>query len=198
MSHRIVTDVFTVPSAAALRRRLTWLLLPLAAALLSFGQVRAQAVGIASLNATVVNPISISVTSDLKFGNVLQGQPKTVSRTAVGSDTSAAVFAITGDAGAGVVVSFTLPAYLSTVSGDRLPISFSSTDCTIDSLAGSPDSPGAGAWVGVNPFSLPSVRIGVTNGGTSVYLGGKVTPQVRQAPGAYSADIIISVTYDGT
>ncbi len=194
MSHRIVTHNQTVTRSS---RLWTGLLVPLAV-LLSFGQGQAQAVGVAQLNATIVNPIAISVTTDLKFGNVLQGQPKTVSRAAVGSDTSAAVFAITGDAGAGIAISFTLPQYLTNATGARLPISFSATDCTVDSLAGTPDAPGGGAWVGVNPFNLPAAKIGVTNSGTSVYLGGKITPQVQQAPGAYSGDIIISVVYDGT
>jgi len=194
MLHRIVIHPQTVSRSS---RLLTGLLIPLVV-LLSGGQIHAQAVGIAQLNATIVNPIAISVTTDLKFGNVLQGQPKAVSRTAVGSDTSAAVFEITGDAGSGIAISFTLPQYLTNATGARLPISFSPTDCTIDSLAGTPDSPGGGAWVGVNPFSLPAAKIGATNGGTSVYLGGKITPQVQQAPGAYSGDVIISVVYDGT
>ncbi|MBU8933456.1 MAG: DUF4402 domain-containing protein [candidate division Zixibacteria bacterium] len=158
----------------------------------------AQAVGTSSASATMVTPISISADTQLKFGNVMQGVPVKVNRTATGSDTSAAVFTISGEDGAGISVQFILPEYLYTATGAHMPIIFSSSDCTIDSLAGTPDTPGGGAWVGVNPYSLPTANIGATNGNTKVYLGGKVIPSVQQGAGSYSADIVISVSYDGS
>ncbi len=177
-----------------LRAALTALLCLLA----TFNMVRAQAVGMATISGTIVTPLSVTSVTPLAFGNVLQGAPRTVSRTAASGDTTAAVFTITGEGGAGITIEFTLPQYLTNPSGARLPISFSAGDCTIDSLAGSPALPGAGAWVGVSPFGLPPVSIGATNGSTSVYLGGKITPGMRQAAGTYTGDIIISVSYDGT
>ena len=155
-------------------------------------------VGFASATGTIVTPISVTSVTSLQFGSVVQGVPRAVSRTAVGVDTSAAEFTISGNGGSGITIRLELPEYMSAASGARMPISFSSTDCTIDSLAGSPDSPGAGAWTGVNPHNLPSVNIGATNGSTSLYLGGKITPGTQQPPGTYTADIVVSVTYDGT
>jgi spore coat protein U-like protein len=170
-----------------------------ALALAGVAVVTAQpAVGIAGVSGTIVTPISVSAVTSLQFGNVVQGVPRSVSRTAVGIDTTAAVFTITGNGGSGITVQLELPEYMSNESGARLPISFSSTDCTIDSLAGTPDSPGPGAWIGINPHSLPSVKIGATSGSTSLYLGGKITPGTQQAPGNYAADIVVSVSYDGT
>ena len=195
MSHRKMTLAETGPGMV--RQSIRRAILPLAVILLTQA-VSAQSVGIAEVSGTIVTPIGVTATSDLTFGNVLQGIPKAVARTAVGADTSAAVFMITGHGGAGITIDFLLPEYLSNGSGDRLPVSFSATDCTVDSLAGTPDSPGAGAWTGVNPFNLPAANIGATNNSTSVYLGGKVTPAGQQAPGAYTGDIIITVTYDGT
>lgn len=166
--------------------------------LAGYGTARAQAVGIATISGTIVTPLSVTAVTPLAFGNVLQGAPRTVSRTAAAGDTTAAVFTISGEGGAGITIEFTLPQYLTNPGGARLPISFAATDCTIDSLAGTAALPGPGAWVGVSPLNLPAVSIGATNGATSVYLGGKITPAVRQAAGTYTGDIIISVSYDGT
>lgn len=160
--------------------------------------LQAQAVGTGSASATMVTPISITADTPLKFGNVVQGVPRKVNRTATGVDTSAAVFTISGDDGAGITIQLFLPDYLYIAGGDNMPILFETTDCTIDSLAGTPDTPGAGAWVGVNPYALPAANIGATNGNTKLYLGGKVIPRVQQAAGSYTGEIIISVSYDGT
>ncbi len=161
----------------------------------SFAQ---PAVATRSATATIVTPIVVTSTTSLVFGNVTPGVTKTVSRTATGIDTTAAVFTISGDPGAGILVQFTLPEYMSATSGDRMQLLFSSSSCTVDSLAGTPAIPGAGAWIGVNPRALPALKIGATNSSTSIYLGGKVIPQPRQTAGSYSADIVISVSYDGT
>ena len=166
--------------------------------LLAGSAIAQPAVATRSATATIVTPIVVTATTDLAFGSVSPGVTKTVSRTATGVDTTAAIFTIAGDPGSGILVQLTLPEYMSASSGDRLQLLFTSTDCTVDSLAGTPASPGAGAWVGVNPRALPALKIGITNSSTSIYLGGKIIPQPRQAAGSYSADIVISVSYDGT
>lgn len=195
MLHRILTRLHTqrTPIRAAIAAAPAVLLLTA----LPF-PAHAQATGVAAISGTIVTPLSVTSSTPLNFGNVLQGVPKTVSRTATGIDTTAAIFTISGDAGAGITIDLTLPQYMSVPTGDRMTISFSSTDCTIDSLGGTPASPGAGAWIGVNPHSLPAARLGGIGGTASLYLGGKITPAPRQAPGTYTADIIISVMYDGT
>ena len=86
--------------------------------------VQAQAVGIATISGTIVTPLSVTAVTPLAFGNVLQGAPRSVSRGASSGDTTAAVFAITGEGGAGITIEFTLPQYLTSPGGARLPISF--------------------------------------------------------------------------
>jgi len=157
-----------------------------------------QGVGVGSASASIVTPLSVTADTPLKFGHVSPGVPKKVNRTAVGIDTTAAIFSVSGENLAGISIQFILPAYMYNSSGDQMQIIFANDDCTIDSLAGTPDSPGAGAWVGENPYSLPSANIGAANGSTSIYLGGKIIPSMQQAAGSYSADILISVAYDGT
>ncbi len=162
------------------------------------GPICGQAIGTGSASATIVTPLSVSADTPLTFGNVSQGIPKKVTRTAVGVDTTAAIFSVSGEDLAGISIQFTLPQYLYNSSGDQMQLIFENDVCTIDSLAGTPDSPGGGAWVGENPYNLSSANIGATNGSTSIYLGGKVVPSMQQAAGSYSADIVISVAYDGT
>ncbi len=162
------------------------------------GSASGQGIGTGSASATIVTPLSVSADTQLKFGNVSQGVPKKVNRTATGVDTTAAIFSVSGEDLAGITIQFTLPQYMYNSSGDQMQIIFENDNCTIDSLAGTPDSPGGGAWVGENPYNLPGANIGATNGSTSIYLGGKVVPSMQQAAGSYSADIVISVAYDGT
>ncbi len=187
-----------MPNKYVTRRMFSTIIILAVVLLVIVGSVRSQSVAIAQMSATIVTPVSVVATTSLQFGSVFQGVPKTVSRTAVSGDTTAAVFTVSGQSGAGLSLQLDLPSYMSNGAGDRLPISFSSSDLTVDSLAGSPDSPGAGAWVGVNPHNPPSVNIGAASGSTSLYLGGKITPATQQAPGTYTADIVVSVTYDGT
>jgi len=56
---------------------------------------------------------------------------------------------------------------------------------------------GTKGWQDVDPRGLPgSISIGST--GTSIYLGGKVTPSLYQRAGSYDGDIILTVSYNGT
>jgi len=160
--------------------------------------IHGQGVGAGSASATIVTPLSVTADTPLKFGNVSPGVPKKVNRTAAGVDTTAAIFTVSGEDLAGISIQFILPQYMYNSSGDQMQIIFANDDCTIDSLAGTPDSPGAGAWVGENPYSLSAANIGATNGSTSIYLGGKIVPSLQQPAGSYSGDIVISVAYDGT
>ena len=82
-------------------------------------------------------------------------------------------------------------------SQDRLPISFASTDATIDTTAGTPDAPGAGALTNQDPHTLPDTGIGGGANVVRIYLGGTCHPSVDQRAGSYAADIILTAAYTG-
>ncbi len=156
----------------------------------------AQETAIGTATATVLASITVSATSALTFGDVFQGVPSTVAD----NDGSAAIFDISGQADAGVNVYIQLPEYLALSDGsDRMQISFSATDCSVDTTGAADPTTMAGTkgWQDVDPRSLPgTITIGST--GTSIYLGGKVTPSLFQQAGSYSGDIILTVSYNGS
>jgi hypothetical protein len=159
--------------------------------------VSAQDVAVGQATATLLTALTVSATQALNFGNVLQGVPKTMGKD---DDDSSGIFTISGEGGKQISLYMQLPDYLSTSSGDdRMVISFSSTDATLDTTsAGSPATPGGGAVTGQDPHNLPLINIGATDGVCKVYLGGTVIPSVDQKAGAYSADIILTVAYTGS
>ncbi len=169
----------------------------------AFGTSHAQMAVTNTADATVLAAISLAATTNLEFGNVFQGVPKTVARTAIGADTTAAVFTITGEAGAGISAHLILPEYLSSTNGDIMSIAFGTSDMAVDTTTTQDPSTVAAAhgWVDQDPRAFPS---GLVIGGTTpavtttkIYLGGKVTPSIFQPAGTYSGDIILSVSYNG-
>ncbi len=167
------------------------------------GSGHAQMAVTNTADATVLAAISLAATTNLDFGNVFQGVPKTVARTAIGADTTAAIFTITGEAGAGISAQLVLPEYLTSTNGDIMTVTFGTTDMAIDTTTtATPATVAAGdGWLDENPRSFPA---GLVIGGTvpavtttKVYLGGKVIPSVFQPAGTYSGDIILSVSYNG-
>jgi len=167
-----------------------------ALALLTVTAVRSQEVAIGTATATVLAAVTVTASGALAFGNVFQGVPKTVAN----DNGSAGIFSVTGQADAGITLYFQLPDYLALSDGsDRMTISFSATDCSVDTTgAGDPTGMnGTKGWEDTNPRSLPgTIQIG--SSGTSVYVGGKVTPSLNQSAGSYSGDIILTVSYNGT
>ncbi len=160
------------------------------------GGVWSQEVAIGTATATVLAAVTVTATSSLVFGDVFQGVPTTVAN----NDAAASIFSVTGQAGSGVSLYFQLPEYLALSDGsDRMQIAFNSTDCSVDTTGADDPTTMAGTkgWQDVDPHSLPgSIIIG--SGGTSIYLGGKVTPSLFQRAGNYSGDIILTVSYNGT
>jgi hypothetical protein len=78
-------------------------------------------------------------------------------------------------------------------------ISFSTTDCAIDTTANADPTTFGSGWANQNPYNLPSgVIIGGLSTQTALFLGGQVRPTVDQTAGAYTADIILTVAYNGT
>ena len=169
----------------------------------TFGAGHAQMAVTNTADATVLAAISLAATENLEFGNVFQGVPKTVARTAVGADTTAAIFTITGEAGAGISAQLVLPEYLSSTNGDQMTVAFGTTDMAIDTTTTQTpaDVAAAHGWVDQDPRSFPA---GLVIGGTTpavtttqIYLGGKVIPSVFQPAGTYSGDVILTVSYNG-
>lgn len=149
-----------------------------------------------SASGTVVTAITVAATQSLQFGNVLQGVPKTIGNN---DDDSSAIFTITGDVSAGILLNVILPEYLTLAGGsDRMTILFDAASLSIDTIGTATPSTVVGTFVNINPRAIPSgVDIG-SSGTSKIFLGGKVVPSINQKAGAYSGDLVLSVTYDGT
>ena len=159
----------------------------------------AQDVANGQATATVLTVLAVTATSDLQFGDVLQGVSKQADKTVVGE---AGVFNITGSAGNEVSLYMQLPDYISLADGsDRMVISFSATDADIDFTdAATPAAHTGGAVVDQDPHNLPTTAINnaaAPDNNIKIFLGGMVYPTVDQTAGAYSGDIILTVAYNG-
>jgi hypothetical protein len=133
---------------------------------------------------------SITVVSNLSFGNVYQCVPKEIPKTAAGA---AAEFHVSGVAGSEVEITFLhLPTYINQ-GGFSMSVIFTNTDCALDSSA-TPNQSNPGAN-NLNPWQPITYRLG-TNGLT-IWLGGMVVPNIGQKPGSYSGPIQVRVQYTG-
>jgi len=174
----------------------------IAAMLINPVALMAQDVASGLVTATVVTPLTVTATSPLAFGTVYQGVPKSVDKNTA----DAAVFDIAGQANADLLLYLSLPEFLATASGDdRMTVVFADNVCDIDTgLAAQPGDPTsfAGGWQGEDPHNLMGVAGGTPclgdAGYCAIYIGGKVVPTLDQTAGSYTADIILTVAYDGT
>jgi hypothetical protein len=164
---------------------------------MSFGISAAQDVANTVAQGTVVPLLVVTGVQALNFGTIYQGVPDTILRT---DDANAAIFGITGQAGAGINLQLILPEYLSLTDGsDRMPIMFGPTDAAIDAdgLLPSTVVGSAISFVNENPYILnPAAVIGAGGDGCRVYLGGQVNPSTNQAAGTYVGDLILMVAYN--
>ncbi len=155
----------------------------------------AQDVAVGQAEAVVLTVVSVTSSASLDFGDVLQGVPTSIAN----NNASAAIFEIAGETDAGVDLYLLLPQQMHLAdNSDRMPIIFSSTDASIDTT-GAGDPPGmAGGkgWQNVNPNSLPTA-VTIGSAGTDLYLGGTTVPSPNQKAGAYAADVVLTVSYNG-
>ena len=176
------------------RKSILWTILLLAVVLLnSAGDVRAEAVVNGSATATILAALTVTADSSLRFGNILQGVPVTVSNA---SNDSSGVFRVSGQAAATIWVSLTLPAYMShnTNAQDRMDCFFGTTAGAWNSAASAqPATAGATTY---DPHTSFTQALGA-GGDLAVFLGGKVYPKVNQTAGAYTGDIVLTVIYTG-
>jgi hypothetical protein len=168
-------------------------LLAIFVAVTGVSPVQAQNVSNGTASANVLAVLTVTNTSALAFGNIYQGVATTVANNVA----SAGVFTIVGAAGAGLSLYLSLPQYLATASGDdRMVIAFNTTDASVDTTINvDPTAFGAG-YPNVNPHSFGTTALNGT--AAALFLGGTATPSVDQSAGAYTADIILTVAYDGT
>ncbi len=144
-------------------------------------QAQTQTAGVTA-TATVQSPINVSGAVNLAFGNVFPGVTKVIAVTAA----TAGRFDVTGQASAPVLMTFVLPANL-TSGTNNLPIGTWTGHHNI-----------ANAPAGGTNFT-PSA--GTTNSAFSgtgtlfVFVGGTVTPASNQAAGAYTGTVQLTVTY---
>lgn len=162
----------------------------------------AQDVATGSVTATVVTALTVAATSPLAFGTVYQGVPKSISKNVA----EAAIFDIAGQANADLLLYLSLPEFMATATGDdRMTVAFGIATADIDTaLAAQPGDPTSftDGWAGEDPHNLMGVAGGTPclgdAGFCAIFIGGKVIPTLDQTAGAYSADIILTVAYDGT
>lgn len=160
----------------------------------------AQEVSTGQATANVLAVLAVTAPQALDFGDILQGVVTTIAPT---NATNAGIFSIAGEGSANQEVSMNLqlPEYLwNSGAGDqdRLPISFASTDATIDTTAaGTPAANGLGALTNEDPHNLPDTGIGGADNIIQIFLGGTVHPSVDQRAGSYAADIILTAAYTG-
>ncbi|MCP4568768.1 MAG: hypothetical protein GY841_14415 [FCB group bacterium] len=170
--------------------------------LIAVPTVRAQDVATGTVTATVVAPLTVLATSPLAFGTVYQGVPKSISKNVA----AAAIFDIGGQANADLLLYLSMPEFMATSTGDdRMTVVFNDNVCDIDTgLAAQPGDPAAfiSGWQAEDPNNLMGVAGGTPclgdAGFCALYLGGKVLPTLDQTAGSYTADIILTVAYDGT
>lgn len=144
-------------------------------------QAQSQTAGV-NATASVQQPINVTGAVNLAFGNVFPGVAKTVAVT----DVTAGRFDVTGQGSTPVLMSFVLPANL-TSGANNLPI---------------------GSWTGHhNTSNAPTggtnftPSAGTTNstfsagGSLFVFVGATVTPATNQSAGAYTGTVQLTVTY---
>lgn len=175
--------------------KLSRLLVPLLVALFVAAPavIQAQDVANGSATATILPALQV-VAGTLAFQTVYQGVAKSVANNSA----NAGVFQITGAADAQISIYMQLPDYLQGPTNDRMVVVFGTTDASVDSTTNIvPTVAVVGGWPNINPHAFPAAtRMG--GGGTAaIFLGGKVIPSVNQTAGAYTADIVLTVSYTG-
>ncbi len=132
---------------------------------------------------------TITVNNNLVFGDMFPGVPNTISKYTAGA---AAEFHVSGTNGAEISIQFTLPTKLTKI-GVSIQLIFFDTDCAIDHRP-NPDQ-SSPLFDNLDPWSTLLYRLGVQ--GLTIYLGGTAVPRIVQPPGAYTADITLTVAYTG-
>lgn len=173
------------------------LFVALAAVLAVTPVVNSQDVATGSATATVLTALAVTSTAALVFGNVFQGVAATIGN----GNAAAGVYTITGNASAILSIYMALPEFVALADGsDKMTISFSATDASVDTLGGGVPTAmvAASGFQNIDPHNFPAAAVIGAGGTTNIYLGGKIYPTVDQAAGAYTGDIVLTVAYTGS
>jgi hypothetical protein len=161
-------------------------------AMLTAGAAFANDVGIGNATATVAAALAITTPADLDFGTVYAGVAKSVAKDEAG----AGVFTVTGQPAQPFQAFLNLPEYLwDNTSRQRLDVTFTDTDAGLD-LTGNA-TPASYVGADFDPRGLGTITIAGGQTTANIFLGGKVTPKAYQASGTYTADIVLTVWYEG-
>ncbi len=133
---------------------------------------------------TGLTPIAATGINDLDFGPVLS-DGGTYAPAILAAD--AGRWEISGEPGANVTVDFTLPAALSNVPGDLIPLTFGANDGLIW-------DPFPASYSTFDPRVTHNDVIDAT-GMLVVGITGLITPPIGVPPGPYSATITLTVAY---
>jgi len=129
--------------------------------------------------------VSIVPVQSLSFGLLLPGLREAVLVTDV---SRRAVVALAGDGP--VDVALVLPSAMETSSGDRIPLSFSTSDAALLTSSGTTLSQ-------LDPLQVNRVQLG--NGRTILFvLGGTAVTSATTRPGHYTARVALLVNHPGT
>lgn len=143
---------------------------------------RAQNSATASATADVQQPIVVTKTSDLAFGNVFPGLNKTIAVT----DAGAAAFTVTGQGSANVNLTFSLPTSL-TNGANSLPLG------SWTARRNSTSSPSSGT--DFTPSSGATSTTFSSGGAIYVYVGATAQPSVSLPAGVYTGTLSLTVVY---
>ena len=175
------------------------LLVILVVALLMGGASTAGAQDVAngSATATILTALTVTADSAIRFGDVLQGVPVSVSNA---SNDSSGVFRIVGAPGREVSIYLALPEYLAHTTGgqDRMVIAFNDTDGAWDDTQPVLPQPESGTSTAFNPHQSQTLTLDAVGGNMAIFLGGTVRPSPDQTAGSYSGDIVMTVAYNGS
>ena len=136
--------------------------------------------------ATAQAPAAVSIipVQDLSFGLLLPGFQNAIS---VSDVSRRAVVALSGSGSVDIAV--VLPTALTTSSGDRIPLHFSSGDAAVLSTAGSTLST-------LDPRQISRVQLG--NASTVLFvLGGTAQTSASTRPGHYTARVALLLNHPG-
>ncbi|HXC25291.1 MAG TPA: DUF4402 domain-containing protein [Gemmatimonadaceae bacterium] len=136
----------------------------------------------ATVSANVQQPITVTKTNDLSFGQVFPGLNNSVAVTASG----AAAFSIQGQASANVNLTFTLPTNISS-SSNTLPIAswvglYNTTNSSASGTAFTPSTSATSATLS-------------SGGALYVFIGATAQPSISQVAGTYTGTATMTVVY---
>ena len=141
--------------------------------------------GVRAADAQAGGSTSVVPVQQLTFGNLVPGVAEVVS---VNDVARRAMIALSGSSA--VDVTFLLPTALESPAGNRIPLQFGTADGgLLSSIVSQP--------VPVNPHESRRVQLAPDHA-THLLLGGVALPAPGQAPGHYSARVIVLISQPGT